>query len=71
MLAVAATAAEILLGVGLLLGVFSRLVSLASAGLLAMFAIAMTFSFGIKAPLNFSVFVDAAAALLLSARPAD
>jgi hypothetical protein len=31
----------------------------------------MTFSSGIKAPLNFSVFIDAAAAFLLSARPED
>jgi hypothetical protein len=29
----------------------------------------MTFSFGVKAPLNYSVFVDAAAALLLAAWP--
>jgi hypothetical protein len=33
------------------------------------FGVAMTVSFGIKAPLNFSVFVDAAAALLLSVWP--
>ena len=33
------------------------------------FAVAMAFSFGVKAPLNFSVFVDAAAALLLAAWP--
>ena len=39
-------------------------------GLLALFAGAMTLSFGIKAPLNYSVFVDAAAALMLSAWPA-
>jgi len=29
----------------------------------------MTLSFGVKAPLNYSVFVDAAAALLLAAWP--
>ena len=37
-LAVAATAAEILLGIGLILGIYPRLVSLASAGLLSLFA---------------------------------
>ena len=68
-LAVAATAAEILLGIGLILGIYPRLVSLASAGLLSLFAFSMTLSFGIKAPLNFSVCADAAASLLLSIWP--
>ena len=68
-LAVAATAAEILLGIGLILGIYPRLVSLASAGLLSLFAFSMTLSFGIKAPLNFSVFADAPASLLLSIWP--
>ena len=68
-LAIMATVAELLLGVALILGVFCRQVALASATLLTLFAIAMTWSFGIKAPLNFSVFVDAAAALVLSAWP--
>ena len=65
-----ATAAEALLGVALLLGVFPRPVAWASATLLALFVAAMTVSFGIKAPLNYSVFVGAAAALALSAWPA-
>ena len=68
-LAVAVTAAEILLGIGLILGIYPRLVSLASAGLLSLFAFSMTLSFGIKAPLNFSVCADAAASLLLSIWP--
>ena len=68
-LAIMATVAELLLGVALILGVFCRQVALASATLLTLFAIAMTWSFGIKAPLNFSVFVNAAAALVLSAWP--
>ena len=68
--AIVATAAEALLGVALLLGVFPRAVALASFALLALFAGAMTLSFGIKAPLNYSVFVDAAAALMLSVWPA-
>jgi uncharacterized membrane protein YphA (DoxX/SURF4 family) len=68
--AIVATAAEALLGVALLLGVFPRAVALASFALLALFAGAMTLSFGIKAPLNYSVLVDAAAALMLSVWPA-
>jgi uncharacterized membrane protein YphA (DoxX/SURF4 family) len=64
-----ATAAETLLGVALILGVFPRLVAWATAALLGLFAVAMTASFGIKAPLNLSVFVDAAAAFLLAAWP--
>ena len=69
-LAVIATAAEFMLGVALILGVFRRPVAWASALLLALFAGAMTLSFGIKAPLNYSVFVDLAAAFALSAWPA-
>ena len=68
-LAVGATAAETLLGVGLIAGVFPRTVACASTMLLVLFAGAMTLSFGIKAPLNYSVLVDAAAAFALSAWP--
>jgi putative oxidoreductase len=68
-LAVMATAAETVLGVALVLGVFPRLVAWATAALLCLFAVAMTASFGMKAPLNYSVFVDAAAALLLATWP--
>jgi uncharacterized membrane protein YphA (DoxX/SURF4 family) len=71
-LAIVATAAEALLGITLILGIFRRPVAFASAALFALFALfagAMTISFGIKAPLNFSVFVDFAAAFLLGAWP--
>jgi putative oxidoreductase len=68
-LAVFATMAEFALGLALLLGIWRRPVAWASCGLLTLFALAMTFSFGVKAPLNYSVFVDAAAALLLAAWP--
>ena len=64
-LAIAATAAEALLGTTLILGILRRPLAFASAALFALFAGAMTLSFGIKAPLDFSVFVDFAAALLL------
>jgi len=65
-----ATVAEALLGVALILGVFRRPVAWASAIVLALFAGAMTLSFGIKAPLNYSVFADVAAAFALGAWPA-
>ncbi|MBV8102574.1 MAG: DoxX family membrane protein [Verrucomicrobia bacterium] len=70
MLAVVATAAESLLGIALILGIFRRPVAFASAALFALFGGAMTLSFGVKAPLNFSVFVDFAAALILGVWPA-
>ena len=66
-LAVVATTAEIVLGAALLLGVYPRAVAWSTAGLFMVFAGAMSLSFGIKAPLNYSVFADAAAALLLGA----
>lgn len=65
-LAVAATVAETLLGIGLLAGLQLRWTALASAILLALFGVAMALSFGIKSPLDASVFSASAAALLLS-----
>jgi putative oxidoreductase len=61
-----ATIAETLLGVALLIGIWPRYVALASALLLAFFGIAMAISFGIKSPLDYSVFSASAAALLLA-----
>ena len=61
-----ATGLETAFGAGLISGVFLRTSAYGSAALLGMFAAAMTISFGIKSPLNFSVFVDAAGALLLA-----
>ena len=69
-LAGVSTAAEGLLGIAFILGIFRRPVALAGAVLFALFAGAMTLSFGVKAPLNFSVFVDFAAAFILSVWPA-
>jgi uncharacterized membrane protein YphA (DoxX/SURF4 family) len=68
-LALAATAAEIVLGVALLLGLFPRWTALFAAGLFVLFAVAMTISFGVKSPFNFSVWADAAAAFALCAWP--
>jgi len=62
----AATVAETSCGVLLILGLWPRWVSLASAILLAMFGTAMAISFGIKSPMDYSVFSASAGALLLA-----
>ena len=68
-LAWTATAAELLLGIGLILGLWSRWVALGSAALLFLFGVAMAISFGLKSPLDYSVFSASAAALLLALHP--
>lgn len=65
-LAVASTIAETILGLALIVGFQVRWTALASAVLLALFGTAMAISFGIKSPLDESVFSASAAALLLS-----
>jgi uncharacterized membrane protein YphA (DoxX/SURF4 family) len=65
-LAWSATAAELVLGILLIVGVWPRWVALGSAVLLALFGIAMAISFGIKEPLDYSVFSASAAAVLLA-----
>jgi uncharacterized membrane protein YphA (DoxX/SURF4 family) len=65
-LAWAATAAETSLGILLICGWWPRWVSLASAVLLAMFGTAMAISFGLKSPMDYSVFSASAAAALLA-----
>ncbi|HJU83037.1 MAG TPA: hypothetical protein VJ600_02400 [Holophagaceae bacterium] len=70
-LAWAATAAEFVLGIALLLPLGParmRWIGLASAGLLAVFGTAMALSFGPKETLDYSVFSASAAALLLALR---
>lgn len=62
-----ATLAETVFGLGLIAGIYKRAVSLGSAVLLLLFASAMAISFGIKAPLDYSVFGASAAAFLLFA----
>jgi len=61
-----ATWAETLLGVALVLGVFTRVAAFLSGWLLLLFALSMTFALGIKAPLNLSVFSASGAAFLLA-----
>jgi putative oxidoreductase len=66
-LACAATVAETCLGIGLIVGLWPRWVALSAALLLAMFGTAMAISFGVKSPLDYSVFSASAGALLLAA----
>lgn len=65
-LAWAATVAELVLGVLLLLGLWPRWTGLASALLLIIFGTAMAISFGAKSPLDYSVFSASAAAVLIA-----
>jgi uncharacterized membrane protein YphA (DoxX/SURF4 family) len=65
-LAWAATAAEFFLGTTLILGVWPRWVAIGSALLLVVFGVAMAISFGIKSPLDHSVFSASAGAVLLA-----
>jgi putative oxidoreductase len=65
-LAWAATAAELFLGVALILGIWPRSVALGTSLLLVLFGIAMAISFGIKSPLDYSVFSASAGAVLLA-----
>jgi putative oxidoreductase len=65
-LAWAATVAEFFLGIALIAGFRLRWTALASAALLFLFGIAMAISFGLKSPLDYSVFSASAAAMLLS-----
>jgi putative oxidoreductase len=62
-----ATGLEIVFGVGLLIGYKLEYLAYGAAALFGMFALAMTWSLGVKSPLDFSVFADAGGALLLGA----
>jgi len=70
-LAWAATAAELLLGLALVFGLWIQWTSLASSVLLALFGSAMAISFGFKSPLDYSVFSASAAALLVALETRD
>jgi uncharacterized membrane protein YphA (DoxX/SURF4 family) len=63
----AATIAEIVLAVGLLVGWQLRWSALFSAALLFVFGVTMVMALGVKAPLSYSVFSAASAAFLLFA----
>lgn len=64
--AIAATCAETLLGILLVLGWQTRIAALSSGVLLLLFAVGMTGATGIKAPLDYSVFSAMGGAFLLA-----
>lgn len=65
-LAVAATSLEIIIPLLLIIGYQTRWAALAAALLTLCFALAMTYSFGLKEALDYAVFVDSTSALLLA-----
>ena len=62
----AATVCETSLGILLILGLWPRWVSLASALLLAIFGTSMAISLGLKSPMDYSVYSASGAAVLLA-----
>jgi putative oxidoreductase len=68
-LAWAATMAELSLGILLILGFWTRWVAFSTAALLFLFGASMAISFGLKSPLDYSVFSASAGALLLALYP--
>jgi putative oxidoreductase len=70
-LARAATTAELSLGIALIIGFWPRWIALGAATLLFLFGTAMAISFGIKSPMNYSVFSASAAALLLASKQSE
>jgi len=66
-LGVAGTFFETIFGLGLVLGVATRLTAIGSGSLLFLYGIAMAISFGIESRFNYSVFSAMAGALLLAA----
>lgn len=68
-LAIVATIAELIFGILLIIGLFTRWASIGSALVLFGFALSMAISLGIHAPVNYSVFTAAAGAFLLASAP--
>jgi len=68
-IAVAATILETGLGILLVIGFKTNYAAYSAALLSFLFACAMTYSFGIKEPLDYSVFAFSAGAFLLATMP--
>ena len=68
-LAIASTILETGFGLLLLVGYKTRWVALGASGLTLIFALSMAYSFGLKSPLDYSVFVDSTACFLLATYP--
>lgn len=60
------TACEAAFGIALILGFRTRLTAVATGLLTLVFALAMIFALGVKAPLNYSVFAFSAGSFLLA-----
>jgi putative oxidoreductase len=65
-IAVLSTIAEFTIGISLLVGYRVRKAALCASALTLLFSIAMSISFGLKEPLDYSVFVFSSGAFLLS-----
>ncbi|WP_284461279.1 DoxX family membrane protein [Chryseobacterium sp.] len=65
-IAVLSTVAEVLIGILLLVGYRIKKVAFCASILTLLFAVAMSISFGLKEPLDYSVFAFSAGAFLLS-----
>jgi uncharacterized membrane protein YphA (DoxX/SURF4 family) len=65
-----ASAGEILFGILLIIGLWTRFAAFGSGLLLLLFALSMTIALGVQAPLNYSVFTASAASFLLALMPA-
>ena len=68
-LAIVSTILETTLAILLLTGYKTRWAALGASVLTLLFAFAMTYSFGLKEPLDYSVFAFSASAFLLSTMP--
>jgi len=64
-----ATAAELIFGICLLLGLKTKVMAQLSGYLLLLFALAISFSTGLKGALDYAVFAASAAAFALSVLP--
>ena len=69
LVAVVSTVAETCLGLALLIGLKTSYAATGAGVLTLLFALSMAWSFGIKEPLDYSVFAFCAAAFLLSGMP--
>lgn len=61
-----ATVCEIVVGIGLIAGIYTRILAFLGGWLTLAFALGMAFGLGIKAPLNYSVFAVSAGSFLLA-----
>ncbi len=69
LLAITATILEITIPILLMIGYKTRIAALGASFLTLIFALTMTYSFGLKSPLDYSVFVDCTSAFLLATMP--